>query len=208
MVSIDKAKEALRPFFFAPSKPRYIRQIAKESELSYERVRHYLAELEKIRAVEGKAKGKIKEYSLNRGHEFILKIFSVLEMERRQRFFSGNPKLGVWLQGIMKEAGNAGLHYSILFGSAARGEAKPGSDIDLLFVLKAKEGGFEKHLSGISKRMEAISGLHFSMHVVSLEELKSRWKKEPFYASMWLDHIVLYGDEEFWRDVLEMGEPQ
>jgi len=208
MVSIDNAKEVLKPFFLAPSKPKYIREIAKNCDLSYERVQHYLKELEKIRAVGAKTRGKIKEYTLNRKHELVLKIFSLLEMERRQHFFSNNPKIGVWLQSIMKEAGTADLRYSVLFGSTARGDAKTGSDIDILFVLKAKDSEFERQLNEIAKKVEALSGKHFSVHAISLNDLKARWKKEPFYTTLWQDHIVLYGDEEFWRDVLELGEPQ
>ncbi|MFH0737570.1 MAG: nucleotidyltransferase domain-containing protein [Candidatus Micrarchaeota archaeon] len=207
MVSIDNAKAVLKPFFFAPSKAKYIREIAKDCELSYERVQHYLKELEKIKAVESKTKGKIKEYTLNRKHELVLKIFSLLEMERRQAFYAKNPKIGINLQAIAKDTGAAGIRYVILFGSAARGEARKESDIDLLFVLKQKDDAFEKQLNDLAKKMEALSGRRFSMHTVSIDELKSRWKKEPVYTTLWQDHIILYGDEEFWRDVLEMGEP-
>jgi len=212
MVSIDNAKSVLQPFFTAPSKPKYIRQIERECKVSYERVRYYLKELEKIKAVKSETKGKIKEYLINRKHELVLKVFSLLEMERRQRFYSGNSKLGVWLAklGLLQAppvSTTADIKFIILFGSSAREEAKEESDVDILLVIKNKDAAFEDHVKAVAHEMEALSGKQFSMHTIELGEFRTKWKKEPFYVTLWRDHIVLYGDEEFWREVLEMGEP-
>ncbi|MEW6528900.1 MAG: nucleotidyltransferase domain-containing protein [Candidatus Micrarchaeota archaeon] len=213
-------KVILKPFFLNPTKPRYIREIAKDCELSYERVQFYLKELEKTGTVRSKVKGKIKEYDINRKNEFILKIFSLLEMERRQKFYYKNPKLQVWLQTVVNELMSnesikklvgttiADIKFILLFGSAARGESKIESDIDVLTVVKNRDENFKKYAENLVKRkMDGLTGKKFSMHLVDLDEFKAKWKKESVYATIWLDHIVLYGEENFWKEILELGEP-
>lgn len=222
MVSIDGAKSVLKPFFLRPAKAMYIREVAKECELSYERVQHYLGELEKVGALKSEKRGKIKEYALNRKHELVLKIFSLLEMERRQEFYQKTPKMRVWLQmaadGLLagetakkphrKGSPVADVKFILLFGSAARGEAKAGSDVDLLIVVGNRDRNFEKYADETVKaKMEALAGKKFSMHVIGAEDFRMNWKKEPVYATLWLDRIVLYGDETFCREVLELGAP-
>lgn len=212
MVSLDNAKLVLTAFFGAPHRARYIREVSKTCALSYERVHHSLKGLEKINAVASKTRGKIKEYSINRKSELALKIFSFLEMERRQEFFSRNPRLAVWLQNVGDELETESktktdIRFVILFGSYARGEEKKDSDIDVLIVAKNMDRAFESQLDSTAKKMASLSGKKFSLHPVELEDLRLKWKKEPFYATLWLDRILLSGDEDFWKEILELGEP-
>jgi predicted nucleotidyltransferase/predicted transcriptional regulator len=220
MVSIDNAKNILKAFFHKPTKSMYIREVEKECELSYERVQHYLNELEKAGALKSAKRGKIKEYTINRRHGLVLKIFSLLEMERRQKFYKKNSKLQVWLQNVVdallsdesikKSVGKtiSDVKFILLFGSAARGESRVESDIDLLIAVNNKDSKFEEYVNtAVKKRMDALTGKKFSMHIVDMDELRTRWAKESVYSTIWLDHIVLYGDENFWMEVLEMGEP-
>jgi len=214
MVPLDNAKLVLKPFFLEPSKPKYIRQIANECELSYERVQHYLRELEEIKAVKSKTKGKIKEYSINRRHELVLKIFSLLEMERRQKFYSECPRTYVALYKMLDEISKlkatkskTDIKFVVLFGSAARKESRAESDIDILVAVTNKDSAFEKYMFEVTKKLYALTGNKFSIHSVDIDEIRTRWKKEPFYSTFWPDHIVLYGDEYFWKEVLELGEP-
>ena len=41
----------------------------------------------------------------------------------------------------------------------------------------------------------------------TVEELESRWQKEPVYANIWDERVVFFGEENFWRFVLKKGEP-
>ena len=219
MVPTDSAKEILRAFATKPSKPKYIREIANECNISYERVQHYLKELEKIKVVRSAQRGKIKEYTLNKEHGLIQKIFSLIEMEKRQKFYEENSKLFVWLHKMIQQLiseeemktqvgkSKSDIKFIVLFGSVARKEAKTSSDIDLLIVVKNKDTKFINYTELIRKKMNTLSGKEFSLHIIEMDEMKKRWKTEPVYASLWLDHIVLFGDEAFWRIVLELGEP-
>lgn len=213
MVSIDKAKLILAAFSQAPGKPQYIRQVASNCYLSYERVQHYLKELEKINVLRASTKGKIKEYTINRRHELTVKIFSFLEMEKRQKFYSKNPQFQVWLGTLANELTKnmektpADIRFILLFGSTARGDSGGGSDVDILIVARNAGSALEPVLKHLKIRLETLSGRVFSFHPVDYGEFAARWKKEPIYATIWLDHVVLYGEESFWKEVLERGEP-
>lgn len=213
MVSIDNSKLILETFLKEPTKPQYIRQIANNCKLSYERVQYYLKELEKIRLLNSKVKGKIKEYILNRRHELALKIFSIIEMEKRQTFYSKNPQFQSWLNTMLGElskdmtAITYDIKFILLFGSTARGDSKDGSDVDLLIVTRIANSTLESVIKSVKTKLEAISGKTFSFHIINYKEFTAKWKKEPVYATIWLDHIVLSGEENFWKEVLELGEP-
>jgi len=212
MVSIDNSKLILEAFLKEPTKPQYIRQIANNCKLSYERVQFYLKELEKIKLLHSKLKGKIKEYIINRRHELALKLFSILEMEKRQAFYSKNHQFQSWLSTMLgefsKDATTASdIRFILLFGSTARGDSRKGSDVDLLVVTRAADSALEAVVKAVKTKLEAISGKTFSFHIVNSKEFTVKWKKEPVYATIWLDYIVLSGEENFWKEVLELGEP-
>jgi predicted nucleotidyltransferase len=178
-------------------------------------VQHYLKELEKVQVLKSEIRGKIKEYSINKKHELTLKVFSILEMKGRQKFYQKNPKLAVWIQMALEKMESidsanisTDIFFIILFGSVARGEAREKSDIDLLVVVKNKNESFENEIrEEIKKKIGAISGRVFSTHILDIQELRFKWMKEPVYSTIWLDHITLYGEQKLWKEVLKMGEP-
>lgn len=213
MVSIDNSKLILETFLKEPTKPQYIRQIASNCKLSYERVQFYLKELEKIKVLTAKIKGKIKEYTLNRRSELALKLFSILEMEKRQTFYSKNPQFQSWLNTMLNELNKTAvtsvsdIKFILLFGSTARGDSKESSDLDILIITKTLNSTLEQTIAQLQTKLEAISGKTFSFHIVDYKEFTAKWKKEPIYATIWLDHVVLSGEDNFWKEVLELGEP-
>lgn len=213
MTSLDNAKLILAAFIKSPTKSQYIRQIESNCALSYERVQHYLKELEKSKILTSKTKGKIKEYTLNRKSETALKLFSILEMEKRQAFYSKNPQFQSWLNTMLSElnkdmtATTSDIKFILLFGSTVRGDSKDSSDVDLLIVTRTPDSTLETVIKSVKTKLEAISGKTFSFHIVNYKEFTAKWKKEPVYATIWLDHVILSGEENFWKEVLELGEP-
>ncbi len=219
MVSIDKAMAVLKPFFFSPSRSKYIREIAGKCDLSYERVHSALEEMEKAGVLKSAKKGKIKEYTLNKENELVLKVFSLLEMQRRADFYKKYLFFDGALRNLVSEIFSANYLKKklfanmasnvlciVLFGSTARGD-QLANDVDVLIVLRTQDKTFENGMQILTNKMNAITGKQFSFHVVSISQLEKNWKKEPFYATLWRDRVVLYGDESFWKEALEMGEP-
>ncbi len=219
MTSIDAAKTVLQAFLFAPTQPKYIREVEQNCQLSYERVHHYLNELEKIKALRAKTRGKIKEYWLNTQSEFVIKVLSLIENDRTWKFYHKHPELyGVLGRLTSKilaidypnqlfDKTTADVKFIVLFGSTAREESALESDIDLLIAVKNRDKEFDRILSSFRGEFQTLTGKKLSLHVVEMDEFRKKWKTEPFYASLWLDRIVLYGEETFWREVLRLGEP-
>ncbi|HIH22648.1 TPA: nucleotidyltransferase domain-containing protein [Candidatus Micrarchaeota archaeon] len=213
MVSLDNSKLILETFLKEPTKSQYIRQIANNCKLSYERVQHYLKELEKIKVLNSKTKGKIKEYTLNRKHELAVKIFTILEMEKKQKFYSKNPQFQSWLVNLVSDITknfdkhSADIRFILLFGSTARDDSKVSSDVDILIVARNIDQNLKAVINQLKTKLETLSGKVFSFHLVDYKEFVAKWNKEPIYATIWLDHVVLSGEENFWKEVLELGEP-
>lgn len=197
----------LAPFLDAPSKERYGREIERNVDLSHERVVSYLKELVKEKVLTGEKKGRQVFYSVNKRNDAVKKIMSSLEYERKQEFLLRNKGIAVLLNELKKEmvsAQEGRAHFIVLFGSVARGEARPGSDIDLLVVSTSENEPEE--IRDIIKKREKISGRNISLHFILLNDLKRFWHKEPIYKNIWRERIVLYGEDRFWEFIIEEGE--
>jgi len=83
----------------------------------------------------------------------------------------------------------------ILFGSEARGEARPGSDTDLLIIVDSKDEQAEARIRDICLGLAQRYGLALSWHVVDLDELRE-WEatNEQFWQNIVRDGIWLHGD--------------
>lgn len=87
------------------------------------------------------------------------------------------------------------LSQIILFGSVARGEAIPSSDIDLLIVLKETPG--EKIQEGIRSKLDEKWDANFSLILRSSEKLEEmRGKETALFEEVQRDGIVLYREED------------
>ena len=103
-------------------------------------------------------------------NELVLKVFSILEMERRQEFYSKNQKYKYGFKKMLNELMSEDLikkavgrtktdmKFILLFGSVARKDAKDESDIDLLVVVKNKDSSFDKYVGLVKEKMYALTG--------------------------------------------------
>ncbi len=87
------------------------------------------------------------------------------------------------------------LQSVILYGSKARGDAGPDSDIDLLVILSDEAWTERRQLSQISSRVSLNHDVLLLPHVVS----RVRWQKmadDPFsfYREVFKDGLPVYGD--------------
>lgn len=99
----------------------------------------------------------------------------------------------------------------VVFGSVARGSAKPDSDIDLLIVVKAlPEGRLERQRlflevekcleQDVNRLWETGIYADFSPIILSVEEAR---RIRPIYLDMIEDAIIVYDRNNFFRGVLE-----
>jgi len=198
----------LDAFLKAPSSELYGRQIERLTKTSHERTLAYLGKLVNDKALFREQKGRQVFYRLNKQSEMAQKALSVAELSNKIDFIRKNER-GYAIQRLVSEivqAAGAEIYFVILFGSVARNQAQAASDIDLLFVL-IQNGKTRAKIDGFVRRMVIATGDRFSFHSVTLAELEKQWLKGPVYKNIWDERILLFGEENFWKFVLRVGEP-
>ena len=75
---------------------------------------------------------------------------------------------------------------TILYGSEARGDARPDSDIDVLILLDGERRDLkrEHHLSGELYEIELSSGVLISPMIMLRRQWENRPFKTPFYVNV------------------------
>ena len=198
----------LNAFLNNPSKELYAREIERLTKTNHERAGVYLAGLVTQKALLREKKGKQVFYRLNKQNELVQEALSFAELERKIQFVK-TSQIGFIVKDTVSEVlkeYRPHIYFILLFGSAARGQQREQSDIDLLFVL-LENGGTKKKIEGIVKKREVITGKTISFHSITLKDLEDEWQKKPIYTNIWDERIVFFGEENFWNFVLKQGEP-
>jgi predicted nucleotidyltransferase len=81
----------------------------------------------------------------------------------------------------------------ILFGSEARGDARPDSDIDLLVLLSGDKKSVDRELeiSGQTMLLEIETGVNISPKIYLKKDWENRPFVTPFYLNVMREGIVL-----------------
>lgn len=207
-IMLNAEFKLLRAFLQNPSKELYGREIERKVGTTHERTIVYLNKLVEQKVLIKEKKGKQVFYRINKSSILAQKALSFAELEKRMKFVS-DRKAGFIVHDTisftLKECQDS-IYFVLLFGSVARKQDAKSSDIDLLYVL-IKNGKTKKKLEEIIKQRKIITGKEISLHMVSIDELKKLWLKEPVYKNIWDERIVFFGEDNFWRFVLKMGEP-
>jgi predicted nucleotidyltransferase len=137
-------------------------------------------------------------YRMNRDHLLAEPLTGLFQAEERQL-----ASLRVILGARLEAAGLAGVVRSVvIFGSAVRGDARPGSDLDLLAVVEGEEavGAVRNALLDADTELRRRLGVRASPYVLSRERLEARTRAgDPLMASIRAEGRTLLGaafDEE------------
>jgi len=80
----------------------------------------------------------------------------------------------------------------VLFGSVARGDFRPDSDIDVLVVANKIEPGFKWDVWGIGSRVSLEHDVIFNLHIYSRQDWESlRAKKRAMWRNVEQEGIKL-----------------
>jgi predicted nucleotidyltransferase len=127
-------------------------------------------------------------FTFNRRHHLARVIEQLFDAERR---FAATvfDRLGEAV-----EAAEA-VESAMVFGSSARGEAGPGSDLDLLVVVRGQEAreGVHAALMELAPGFSSDFGVRLSPVVLTLEQFRQQGEEnDPFIASVRRDarHVV------------------
>ena len=139
-------------------------------------------------------------YRVNRAHHAAPALESLFSVEA-QRLSSLRDLIDHSLsaKGLIER-----VHGVILFGSSARGDARPGSDVDLLVVTDTADAGeaVSEAMLDAAEQAERTLGVHLSPLVMPLARLCRRWAtRDPLLLNVHAEGRVLLGS-----GVQQLGE--
>ena len=201
-------KKMLEVFLKDPFKEIHLREIARLSKSSLANVDNSMRLFVKNDMFKRREMSNSTFFKPNFDNDDIIKVFELLELERRKRFYSNNKNIARLIKkyaDTIIELSNKRIQLVILFGSVARGEWTKGSDIDILAVIPDKE---DDTIDILNKAKTDVSPL-LEIRPIStttkkfIEGFKA---KAEFYDNLWKDRIVLYNEFLFWQLIREGGK--
>jgi predicted nucleotidyltransferase len=165
--------------FFPDAGEKTLRELQGRSGYSYERVYSAVRSLEQKGLVSGKKVGKTLVYSILTSSDAALLAFIYSTVLKKEQFTKKFPRVWKVLDEFLAKAD---LQMAVLFGSHAKGEAREGSDIDLLCV------------DGDDAEKVALSLMH-----------KYNMRIAPVMIKIGDFRNIKEENPEFWRDLVEFG---
>ena len=188
------------------SKWYYTRELAKLSKVSLGTVSNEFNKLAKEGFVEQKTEGQEKYYKLNLANSRTRKLCELFETDKREKLYNEDRKIAWVLEDFTKRVSDfiQEVQSIILFGSTARGQATPRSDIDILVLVpNSEEGQFRKLMDTIDKLATEVSGRHpvkLAPVVMMTKDFEQSVKdKRRFTTDVLQDGIVLFGQERYYN---------
>jgi predicted nucleotidyltransferase len=183
----------------------YTRELAKLSKVSLGTVSCGFSKLVKEGLVQQKIEGQQKYYKLNLASTRARKLCELFEIDKCEMLFKENRRLAWILEDFVKRVSEfvPEAQSIILFGSAARGQITPRSDIDLLVLtLYSQEDQFKKLMDSIDRLAGEISGRHpakLAPVVMMMKDFEKSVKdKKRFAVDVLKDGVVLFGQERYY----------
>jgi predicted nucleotidyltransferase len=188
------------------SKWYYTRELAKLSKVSLGTVSNEFNKLAKEGLVEQKIEGQEKYYKLNLANSRTRKLCELFEIDKREKLYKENRKIAWVLEDFTKRVSDfiQEVQSIILFGSMARGQATPQSDIDILVLVpNSEEGQFKKLMDTIDKLATEVSG-RYPVKLVPVVMMTKDFEqsvkdKKRFTTDVLQDGIVLFGQERYYN---------
>ena len=188
------------------SKWSYTRELARLSKVSVGTVSSEFSKLVKEGLVEQRTEGQEKYYKLNLTNPRTRKLCELFETDKREKLYKENRRLAWVLEDFTKRVSDFApeVQSIILFGSVARGQATPRSDVDILVVIpNSEEEQFKKLTDSIDRLADEVSGRHPAkltpVVMMTKDFEKSIKDKKRFAADVLKDGIVLFGLERYFH---------
>lgn len=189
----------------------YTNELARKAKVSSYTVSVNLSKLAKEGLVVVKEEGREKYYRINLKNSEARKLCELFETQKREAFYSKNRRLSWALQEFVKRLLDflPEVQSAVLFGSAARGEATKGSDVDVLILVpKVNEQEFKqlsKSVSDLASRVRSRFPVRLSPVVVALEDFQRGLREgQRFTDDVQHDAIVIFGEGRYYTMLAEV----
>ncbi len=188
------------------SKWYYTRELAKLSRVGVGTVSSEFNKLAKEGLVKQKTEGQEKYYKLNLTSPRTRKLCELFETDKREKLYKEKRRLAWVLEDFTKRVSDFApeVQSVILFGSVARGQATPRSDIDILVITpNSGEERFNELMNAVDRLAAEVSGRHPAKLVpivmMTKDFEKSIKDKKRFAADILKDGVVLFGLERYYH---------
>ncbi|HLC84734.1 MAG TPA: nucleotidyltransferase domain-containing protein [Candidatus Nanoarchaeia archaeon] len=84
----------------------------------------------------------------------------------------------------------------LIFGSHAKGSARPSSDIDILAIVQEK--GQEQEIRSAIKRSATLNNLQINPVILTIEEFQAGRKEPSVSKEAYEKHLIIHGGESFY----------
>lgn len=184
----------------------YTRELAKLSRVGVGTVSSEFNKLAKEGLVEQKTEGQEKYYKLNLTSPKTRKLCELFETDKREKLYKEKRRLAWVLEDFTKRVSDFApeVQSVILFGSLARGQATPKSDIDILVITpNSGEERFNELMNAVDRLAAEVSGRHpakLAPIAMMTKDFENSIKdKKRFAADILKDGIVLFGQERYYH---------
>jgi len=174
--------KVLTLFLLNPGKRFYVREVERLTGENINSIRRELRNLEAIGLLKSERAGNLRYYSVNQD-------FNIYP-ELRDIFLKTEGAAEILGQGI-SPLGD--IKSAFIYGSYARGEAGPSSDIDIMVIGTVDEDALIMAIREIEKRLKR----EINYVLLTPEEFHSRKKKkDPFITNVLKEEKIMLAGEE------------
>lgn len=169
-----------------------IREIAQAIKQDYKIV------FTTIQSLSGSGQIKMDRVSnINRGsivvHRDHASLFSWVSIRQQRRCLPDKVRRA--LDGLLMDLPDPFCSV-LVFGSYAKGSAKPASDLDLLVIVADKR--FEPGILAAVKKASTLSNIHIQPVIFSTKEFLEGLKEPSVAQEAYQNHLIIYGGEVFY----------
>ena len=166
--------------YFYKHKTGYVRQIKKAVKLSEHTLLKYLNSLEKRKMLSSRKEGNLKIYEVDLKSALVKVFFSYFDIEKQETL---EYKRGKAIKMLVKELKAIKIPYFVLlFGSTAKGNYTPKSDVDIIVVCDSVKKTIAHKIENIKKQIAAETGLKINNIIMKLEEFLKEKENQQNYA--------------------------
>ncbi len=196
-------KQILRLFYNDPNNSYSIRSLAQKLNKAYSYVYGQVNALAQKGVLKKKKLGAAIYCSLNYGNDDLMRLLIEIEGDNFKEFLKIEKKLSKPLRELkdrLPERTNFNLISAVLFGSYAKGNAVPKSDLDLFFIISLKDQ-YRELIESESLSLSRRYRININPVLAEpMEFVKMVRAKEPNLAHEIIrNKIILYGREKFWE---------
>lgn len=179
-------QKILSRFFAGESRKFYINEMARLVNTTQGTCRRELNKLVDVGVLTTTKQGNLLYYQVNKQTPLYREFSAII-----QKTIGIEAKLKSALQGFK------GISYAFIFGSYAKREFKPESDIDVVIIGIVEEDSLIK----VFKDVERAIGREINYHIYTEKEFRNKLRTDSFVKNIIKNHIMIKGDEIVFREL-------